>query len=59
MTAGSVLRFLLILFLIAIAIGMVVRLAHGVRQRWRDRRTRGGRGELDNGGECGGGGERG
>lgn len=41
MTAGSVLRFLLILFLIAIAIGMVVRLAHGVRQRWRDRRTRG------------------
>lgn len=45
MTAGSVLRFLLILFLIAVAIGMVVRLAHGVRQRWRDRHTRGDGGE--------------
>lgn len=41
MTAGSVLRFLIVVFLIAIAIGMVVRLVHGVRQRWRDRRSRG------------------
>ena len=41
MTAGSVLRFVLIVFLIAIAIGMTVRLVHGVRQRWRDRGGRG------------------
>ncbi len=45
MTPGSVLRFIIIVFVIAIAIGMVVRLAHGVRQRWRDRRTRGDGGE--------------
>ena len=51
MTAGSVLRFLLILFLIAVAIGMVVRLAHGVRQRWRDRRARGDGGERGDEGE--------
>lgn len=38
MTAGSVLRFIIIVFVIAIAIGMVVRLVHGVRQRWRGRR---------------------
>lgn len=38
MTAGGALRFIIILFVIAIAIGMVVRLVHGVRQRWRDRR---------------------
>jgi len=51
MTAGSVLRFILILFLIAIAIGTVVRLAQGVRQRWRDRRTRGDGGERGDKGE--------
>lgn len=41
MTAGGVLRFIVILFLIAIVIGMVVRLVHGVRRRWRDRGSRG------------------
>lgn len=46
MTAGGVLRFVIILFVIAIAIGMVVRLVHGVRQRWRDRRGRSGRDGL-------------
>jgi len=45
MTAGSVLRFVIVVFLIAIAIGMVVRLVYGVRLRWRDRReSRGGDG---------------
>ncbi len=41
MTAGSVLRFIIIVFVIAIAIGMVVRIGHAVRQRWRDRGARG------------------
>ena len=44
MTAGGVLRFIIIVFIIAIAIGMVVRLVHGVRQRRRDRRGGFGRG---------------
>lgn len=52
-TFGTVVAAMLAIFGIATVVGMVVRLAHGVRQRWRGRRTRGDGGERDDGGERG------
>lgn len=44
-TFGTVAGVMVAIFAGATVVGMVVRLAHGVQQRWRDRRSRGVGGE--------------